>query len=41
MMFTSEEVMDQHHWQITSRVTKIVIQGDEGIISFLTSYHIL
>ena len=33
MIFTSE-----NHLQITSRVTKIVIHGNECIIFFLTRY---
>ena len=37
MIFTSDEVTSENHWQITSRVTKkIVIHGNECIILFLT-----
>ena len=37
MIFTSDEVTSENHWQITSWVTKkIVIHGNECIILFLT-----
>ena len=36
MIFTSDEVTSENHWQIASQVTqKIVIHGDECIILFL------
>ena len=39
MIFTSDEVTSENHWQITSRVTKkIVIHGNECILLFLTRY---
>ena len=38
MIFTSDEVTSENHWQITSRVTKIVIDGNECIILFLARY---
>ena len=39
MIFMSDEVTSENHWQITSRVTKkIVIHGNECIILFLTCY---
>ena len=36
MIFTSDEVTSENQWQITSRVTKIAIHGNECIILFLT-----
>ena len=39
MIFTSDEVTSENHWQIASRVTqKIVIHGTECIILFLTRH---
>ena len=39
MIFTSDEVTSENHWQMTSRVTKkIVIHGNKCIILFLTRY---
>ena len=39
MIFATDKVTSENHWQITSRVTKkIIIHGSECIILFLTSY---
>ena len=38
MIFTSDEVTSENHCRIASRVTKIVIHGNECIILFLTRY---
>ena len=38
MIFKSDEVTSENHWQIASWVTKIIIHSDECIIIFLICY---
>ena len=38
MIFTSDEVTSENRWQITSRVTKNIIHGNEYIVLFLARY---
>ena len=38
MIFTNDEVTSENHCRIASRVTKIVIQGNECIVLFVAPY---